>query len=220
VESGGTISATVIGSGSAGSIFIDANESVLMENGYILSEGGDGGSGGEIFINAGDLILMTDSTVTNSAIDNPGNIRIGVESTPDTPFFLIFQGNEIVAIRNGQKIPLSGGKITIDAEYILGGDNDYGGGQPDIDVPATDFVSVIAQLDIPILNIVDLLDDQCAVSAMSDRSSFVIEQSGARPSPDDYLSSGFFLPLDSNLGAQLPAYLHIESSGASSLGGC
>ena len=165
---------------------------------------------------------MTDSEIVSTAVGNgePGNIHIGMDSNPDTPFFLIMQGNRIVAVENGQDVPISAGTTTINAEYLLGADNDFGGGNVIYDVPATDFVSIIAQLDVPILNIAELLGDQCAVSAMTDRSSFVVEESGIRPSPDDYLSSSFFLPIDSNLGAQLPTYLRAEPSGAFGLGGC
>jgi filamentous hemagglutinin family protein len=204
---GGSVSVSATGSGSAGSILIDAGEAVYMENGRIAASG-SGSSGGSIVVNAADLVLMEDShLVTNASgsTGDAGTIQIGQGSTPNSPTILIIQGNTIEAIIDGVSSGTDGA-ININGEYILGADNTILG-NVDFDVPATDFVSVIAQLDLPILNVADLLGDRCAVSAMTDRSSFIVDTAGLPPSPDSPLSSSYFLYSDTFKISSVPKYV-------------
>jgi len=187
--------------GNAGAIDIDAGETVVLDNARIESTSKQS-NGGDISVNAGNLVHFIDSRIFASGAPeasgtpgDAGNIRLGMDGQPDSPAFLLFQGVNVSADAGG-----SGGAIDLFAQYMLGADytfnahSDTGNdGEITINVPATDFVSVISQLELPILNVADLLDDQCAVSALTDRSSFVIDTVGLPPSPEDYRSSGYYL---------------------------
>lgn len=223
MDSNGRIVVSASGVGDAGAISVDTTESIFMddarmESTSVLSNGGD------VEVSAGDLIFMTNSEITTSAnaiSGSAGNIRLGTDSDPTAPAFLIIQGNAIRANAGA-----TGGAINVHAQYILGTDNvfeaisDTGNdGEIVFDVPATDFVSVISQLDLPILNVAELLDDQCVVSALSERSSFVIDTVGLPPSPEAYKSSGYYLPGDSST-TSLPALPNSYVASVLSQGGC
>ena len=198
MEGGARIAVSASETGNAGSIVIDAGETILMTDAAVESLSAQS-DGGDVVISAGDLMYLTDSSVTTSADSisgSAGNIRLGTDTDPAKPAFLIMQGSTVQANAGA-----TGGAINIHSQYLLGGENvieaisDTGNdGAIVFDVPATDFVSVLSQLDAPILNISELLQDQCAVSALKERSSFVSDVVALPPSPESYLSSGYYLP--------------------------
>ena len=69
-------------------------------------------------------------------------------------------------------------------------------------------MSVIAQLDIPFLNVVELLGDKCAVSVIRDRSSFIVEAAGLKQAPDNYAPSSYYLPMPQHTNSTAQHVLH------------
>jgi filamentous hemagglutinin family protein len=193
MASGGRIAVNASGSGDAGSIAVDAAETVAMDGSSIESTSAIS-DGGDVTVNARELVYMTGSSITTSAdsqIGNAGNIQIGGNSDPATPTFLIIEDNTVQANAGA-----SGGAINIFAQHVLGAGNTFeaisdtgNDGEIVFDVPPTDFVSVLSQLDVSMLSVTGLLESACAMSALSDRSSLVIDLARTPQTPEYYLTS-------------------------------
>jgi hypothetical protein len=103
----------------------------------------------------------------------------------------------------------AGGAINIYAEYVLGSQNiieaisDTGNdGEINFDTPVSDFANVVTQMDVPYLDLRALLNNRCALSALQNRSSFIVDAGGLPPSPDDYQSSSYTGSLSTPVAAQ------------------
>ena len=212
------ISVSSQGQGSGGSIFIEAQELNLANNGSILAST-PFGEGGSISLNIDEVIVLrNDSRITARAFNNAqgGNIEIDagfILAFPSTP-----NGSDITAKAESGE----GGNIKITASEILGfqeGTAIDGNGTNDIDassdfgfdgsisIESSDVNSLqgIVELDSSIVPPNDTVAQGCASNnTANSNSSFVVSGKGGIPTePGDVLSNETILL--ENLSASTPA---------------
>ena len=198
------ISVSSQGEGSGGSIFIEAEELQLSNNGSIFAST-PFGEGGSISLEIDDRIILRDeSLITARAFNdaNGGNLNI------DTNFIIAFPSSP-----NGSDITASaergeGGNIEIVAEEIFGlqekvansgnGTNDIDAssefgfdGNVSIDPPDINSLQGIVDLSSNILQVDDSVARICSGNQIArDNSSFIVSgKGGVPPEPGDKLSS-------------------------------
>ncbi|HSP05636.1 MAG TPA: hypothetical protein VLR94_00585, partial [Acidobacteriota bacterium] len=191
LRSGGLVTAKSTGIGKAGTLTFDIKETLGLTDSSILTNA-ELSAGGNIDIQVGHQLLLQNSTITSSAngvtpTDNGGNLTIA------RPQFLIINNSDILARANAG----NGGNITLAAEFFLqSADSTISAsskrgldGRIVIDSPHQ-VTGTINVLELPPLDISELLRERCAAAAFEERSSFTVEgQSGLPLRPGDFLSS-------------------------------
>jgi large exoprotein involved in heme utilization and adhesion len=154
-------------------------------------------AGGNIDINVGHMLQLQGSTISSSANgvtpqDSGGNLTVR------KPQFLILNTGDILARANAG----NGGNITLAADYFLqSADSSINAsskqgldGRIVIDSP-NQVMGTVAVLELPSLNVADLLRERCAAAALRNRGSFTIEgRGGLPPRPGDFLTSPLRTP--------------------------
>ncbi|HYK90197.1 MAG TPA: filamentous hemagglutinin N-terminal domain-containing protein [Acidobacteriota bacterium] len=185
------ISAKSKGSGMAGTLTFDIRDALRLKDSNILTSA-DLSAGGNIEINVGHMLQLQDSTISSSANgvtsqDSGGNLTVR------KPQFLILNASDILARANAG----NGGNITLAADYFVqSADSSISAssrqgldGRIVIDSP-NQVAGTVAVLQLPSLNVADLLRERCAAAALRNRGSFTVEgQGGLPPRPGDFLMS-------------------------------
>ena len=196
IRSGGLVTAKSTGGGQAGNLRLNVADNLTLTDSSILTSA-ELSSGGNIDLHVGRRLFLQNSTITSSAngvtpTDNGGNLTIA------RPQFLILNNSEILARANAG----NGGNITLGAEFffqsadsILNASSNRGlDGRIVIDSPHQ-VTGTINALELPALDVSELLRQHCAAAAYEGRSSFTVEgQSGVPARPGDFLSSPVLRP--------------------------
>jgi len=181
------------GSGRAGTLSFDVAGTLALTDSSILTNA-ELSAGGNIDIQTGSRLLLHNSTISSSAngvtaTDNGGNLTIA------QPQFLVINRGNILARANAG----NGGNITLAADFFLqSADSTINAssktgldGKIVIDSPHQ-VTGTIHVLQVPRLDISELLRERCAAAASEERSSFTVEGHTGLPSrPGDFLSSPF-----------------------------
>ncbi|MBN1570583.1 MAG: filamentous hemagglutinin N-terminal domain-containing protein [Acidobacteria bacterium] len=189
----GVISANSVGTGKAGSLLVNAADTLRLTDSFIRT-GSQLSAGGNIHINVGGQLYLQNSTLTSSANgvtpeDDGGNMDI------NAPQFLILNNSDILARANAG----NGGNIDLAADYflqstdsIINASSEKGlDGQIVIDSP-NKVTGTVADLEVPSLDVSELLRERCTAAALRARSSFTVEgRSGLASRPGDFLASPF-----------------------------
>jgi large exoprotein involved in heme utilization and adhesion len=186
------IRAQSTGTGRAGSITIQTDDAVSLHGSRITTESLDA-DGGNITLNTVNHLYLLDSRITTSVqggLGNGGNIEID-------PCFVILNHSRIIANAFEGK----GGNIHIVSDYFLAdpestvmASSQLGiDGTVQIDSPDTDISGGLAGLKIPDLDVTALLHSSCALKTMDTSSSLVVTgRGGRRSAPDDFMSNVYF----------------------------
>jgi len=198
LSNGAAISAQSTGTGPAGNILVKASDSLVMQSGSITTESAQSG-GGSIEVQAGRLVQLTGSSITTSVhggAGDAGNITID-------PQFVILQNSQILAQAfggNGGNISIVAGVFFADPTSTISASSTLGvSGTVDIQAPVTSLSGTLAPLPAEIVQAAGLLQARCAARLAGGTSgSFVVAGREG-------------LPLEP--GGFLPSPLYAESSG-------
>lgn len=212
LENRGAILVSSSGSGSAGTITVEARREVTLTGDSSITAAASESSGGEIFIQGGAQIELENSRITAEAKNKGGNI-----SLESGDMLHLFDSQITAAATN------DGGNIFIDPQFVLldhalisanaingrGGNiriiSDYFIASPDSLVTATSERGISGEVTINAINVdltgslvkmpssfiraESLLRELCTVK-LRDFSSFIVEgRGGMAPVPGDWLSS-------------------------------
>lgn len=172
IADGGIISASSRGDGSAGTIRIDASDTITLANGASLKTDSANSGGGGIFVNAINLLHLTNSEISTSVHGgggDAGNIAID-------PKFVILQNSSIHANAFGGE----GGSIHIQAQHFFADPNSVVeassqlgiDGSIEIDAPGKNYNVVYEALPQSFVDPSQLLHRPCD-ARMSGNSSFI-----------------------------------------------
>jgi filamentous hemagglutinin family protein len=184
------ISAESYGFGNAGHLSIDTGALSLTDS--TIRTTSEFASGGNIGIKVDTSLYLLGSQISASAngvtpADNGGNLTIG------SPQFMILNRGDLLANANAG----NGGNITLAADYVLksaesridASSRQGLDGQILIDSP-NEVMGTVAVLEVPSLDISEILRERCAARALRERSSFTIEgKGGMSPRPGGFLFS-------------------------------
>jgi len=187
---GAEISAVNKGSDEAGTIDITATDTLTLKQGSAITVESAQGNAGDINVSAGRLIYLLDSSMTTSAaggFGNGGNISID-------PTFVVLNNSDIIA----NAVQGKGGNIDIitdfflpSVESIVSASSTFGlQGTVSIQSQYSNIAGSIGVLPGSLLDVSNLLNDDCAAAAVN-ASSFTIGGRGGLPlSPDSFWFQG------------------------------
>lgn len=231
IRGGAGAFATSFAAGDAGTIDVTATESIVMVDGFLLTERGNSAGGGEINMNAGDTIQLQNSRVeatVRQGTASGGNISIGQVTQPR---FVVLSSSQIRAEAEKGK----GGDITISAGSLIksaGSDISAASGDPTLDGEITidaleqELTGRALPLGLAYLDVSSLLQPPCAARLAADRSSLTVrgrpalgsDPGGMLPSP--ILGPGARGGNSPAVVGSFPAADHILASGRPGPGGC
>jgi hypothetical protein len=233
VEIGGGAGAfaTSFASGDAGTIDVTASESIVMVDGFLLTERGNSAGGGEITINAGDTILLENSRVeatVRQGTASGGDINIGQVIEPR---FVVLSSSEVRAEAekgSGGDITISAGSLiqSADSEISAASDDPTLDGQISIDALEQELTGRLVPLELAYLDVGSLLLPPCAARLEADRSSLTVRGRPALGSDPGGLLPSPILGPETQGGPSLAfvgSYAgadHILASGTAGAGGC
>jgi len=191
ISNGGIVSGKSTGTGRAGTLTFDINGTLDLINSSIVTNA-ELSAGGNIDMHVGERVFLQNSTITSSAngvtaTDNGGNVTIS------RPQFLVINSGSILARANAG----NGGNITLAADFfvqsadsIISASSKRGlDGKIVIDSPHQ-VTGTVNFIEVPPLDISELLRERCAAAAFEEKSSFTVEgPSGLPLRPGDFLSS-------------------------------
>jgi len=223
--------ATSFAAGDAGTIDVTATESLVMVDGYLLTERGNSAGGGEITINAGDTILLENSRVeatVRQGTASGGDINIGQVIEPR---FVVLSSSEVVAEAekgSGGDITISAGSLiqSADSEISAASDDPTLDGQISIDALEQELTGRLVPLELAYLDVGSLLLPPCAARLEADRSSLTVRGRPALGSDPGGLLPSPILGPETQGGPSLAfvgSYAgadHILASGTAGAGGC
>ena len=201
---GASISASSTGTGNAGTITVNASDSLVMQNSSITTQTIQS-DGGDIHIQTGRMVQLNDSQITTSVQGGTGN---GGNITID-PQFVILQNSQVLAQAfggNGGNIRIVAGVFFADPNSRVDASSTRGiDGTVDIQTPVTSLSGTLAPLPAEIVQAAALLQARCAARLAGGTSgSFVVAGRDG-------------LPLEP--GALLPSPLYVERPGSTRLVG-
>ncbi len=195
-----SVSAETSGSGNAGTVTLEAGNSILIEDSVVntVAEQADGGN---IKLQAPDLIHLIDSRITSSV--GGGAATVGGNISLD-PEFIILHNSQILANAFGGQ----GGNITLEADVailrdpfsLINASSALGiNGSVNIQAPIQNLSGTIAPLKHTPTNISTLYGSRCVATQDGLFSSFVERPvAGGLPAPPgSFLASPLFFTLDS-----------------------
>jgi large exoprotein involved in heme utilization and adhesion len=192
LTNGAQVDASATGTGHAGSITIQTDDSISLHSSSITTESLDA-DGGNITLNTVDHLYLLDSQITTSVqggSGNGGNIDID-------PCFVVLNDSRIIA----NAFEGNGGNIHIVSDYFLAGpestvmaSSQLGiDGTVQIDSPDTDISGRLSSLKTPDLDVTGLLHTSCALKTMDRSSSLIVTgRGGLLSTPDDVMSIVYF----------------------------
>src|SRR6185436_1417620 len=162
---GGEISVAVTGSGTGGSINIDAGQKLVMSADSRITATTASADAGNITIRAAELVHLKDSEITTSAAGGTGG---GGDITID-PVFVVLDNSRIIA----NAVKGQGGNINIVSQFFLQSDDslvqassDFGKtGSVVISSPRVDLAGSLRVLPTNFLDASSLLRASCGARA-------------------------------------------------------
>lgn len=187
---GAEISAVNKGSDEAGTIYIAATDTLILRNDSAITVESALGSAGDVNINVGNLVYLLNSKITTSAaagFGNGGNINID-------PTFVVLNNSRIIADAlkgNGGNINITTDFFLPSASSIVSASSKFGlQGVISIQSQYSNIVSSIGVLPSSLLDVSNLLNDDCSAAAVN-ASSFTVNGRGSLPlAPDSFLFQG------------------------------
>lgn len=184
--------------GKSGNIFIQADNTIRLQNGSSVTVETAQANAGDITVNAGFLVHLRDKSAINTSVaggeGDGGNILI------DSVFVVLDGASEIIAnARKGK-----GGNITIrivgDGAFLKSPDSlvdassEFGvSGSVTIDAPDTDISGSISILPVSFLDVSSLLSERCVTRTAGELSTFIIVGHGGMPLSPDTPLPAFYL---------------------------
>ena len=185
--------------GKSGNIFIQADDTIRLQNGSSITVETNEANAGDIIVNAGFLMHLRDESAISTSVaggkGNGGNILID-------PVFVVLDGaSKIVA----NAIEGGGGDIYIhivddgaflkSPDSIVDASSKFGvSGSVRIDAPDTDISGSISTLPVSFLDVSSLLSERCVTRTAGELSTFNILGHGGMPlSPDTPLPAFYLL---------------------------
>jgi hypothetical protein len=209
LASAGHVSAASTGAGNAGTVVIEADETLTMTEASVQTSAA-ASAGGNIEVAVGESILLRDSTISAeaggvTATDSGGNVTID-------PDWVVLDESQIVAranTGNGGNIFIQSGFFVASARTVLDASSSQGvDGNVLIDSP-NQITGTVLQLDTPPADVDALARQRCVPQLEAQRSSLTVAQR-----VDVGAASGNYLP--SPLGDPPPA--PAKSAGTTDLG--
>lgn len=184
--------------GKSGNIFIQADNTIRLQNGSSVTVETAQANAGDITVNAGFLVHLRDKSAITTSVaggkGNGGNIIID-------PIFVVMDGASKV-IANAMEG--SGGNIDIrivgdgaflkSPDSVVDASSEFGvSGSVTIDAPDTDISGSISTLPVSFLDVSSLLSERCVTRTAGELSTFIIVGHGGMPLSPDTPLPAFYL---------------------------
>jgi large exoprotein involved in heme utilization and adhesion len=181
ISDGGTISASSVGDGPAGTLVLQASETFRSARGAVTTEAAQAG-GGTIVLHAGRLVQLMDSELTTTVRGGGGDAG---NLTLDAPF-IVADGSQIVANAfggRGGNILINAGVFLADPASLVSASSALGiQGTVNIQAPVTALSGALAPLPQTVVQVAALLPARCAARYRGGTvSSFVLGRRGGLP---------------------------------------
>ena len=190
LQNGAFVSANSEGLADAGTVQVQAGDSIVLGNSSITTRA-ENASGGAIKLTAEDLILLSGSTIESL-------VRGGADSTAGNisldPEFILVQNSQILAQATdgaGGNIELIGNTVLVDPLSVIDASSQFGiSGSVNIQAPIQNLSGAIAPLPETIIATATLYGENCAAQKDGAFSSLNIRGRDRIPfEPGDSLST-------------------------------
>ncbi|MDH5587948.1 MAG: hypothetical protein OEZ05_15115, partial [Nitrospirota bacterium] len=191
LSNGATVSAGSSGPANAGSIQVQATDTILLDGATITTEAAQA-SGGNIKLTAQDLIQLNDSTISSSV---QGNATTGGGDINLDPDFIILQNSQVlakaVAGQGGNITLIANNAVLVDSFSTLDASSALGiSGSVTIEAPTKFLSGAILPLEPQPVNVAALYGARCAAGAGGNFSTFVDSKTDSlSPTPGTFLAS-------------------------------
>ena len=190
VLDGASVTAESTSTGDAGSIDIEASDSILIDNSAVTTEAKQA-DGGSITLMAPNIIRLIDSRLTTSVEGGPQTTGGNIDIDPE---FVILKNSQIVANAfegQGGNINITAGALLADPSSVIDASSDFGiDGNVEINSPDTNIIEGTLELPASFLNVQSLLSTRCASRTTKTASSFFVTNGGLPLGPDTLLPAG------------------------------
>lgn len=189
LENGASVGANSLGSADSGNIFLQAHDTIQLENSSITTEAKKA-SGGDIKLTAETLIRLNGSTIKSLVQGDETTVGGNINLDPE---FIILQDSQILATATsgfGGNILLVGDVVLVDPLSTINASSQQGvSGLVNIQAPTRVLSGTIAPLQKTPVSPISLYSQKCAGHKNGEFSSFTLGGHESIPPPP-----GGFLP--------------------------
>ncbi|MDM8565867.1 hypothetical protein QUF74_09465 [Candidatus Halobeggiatoa sp. HSG11] len=198
LKQGGSVSAASNGSGDAGHLTLNINDTLKIEEAGQINTSTQNAAGGNISLSIPNLLYLHDGQITTSVKGGKGD---GGNIAISPPTFVIMNGGKIIAQANeghGGNINIKSDQFITSTNSLISASSKFGiDGEIIIDSPDTDIGGKLFVLETDMANAADQLKDSCNSRIADNLSTLtLIQTEGVHKPPDDLLPSQpiFFTP--------------------------